>query len=158
MKKILAVLALIAASITMAFAQDAKAEAKLTETEVAGPNIEFETTTIDYGTIAQGADPYRVFKFKNTGTEPLVIKHAKGSCGCTVAEWPKEPILPGEAGEIRVRYETKRIGKFTKTVTLTTNAADERQTLVIKGEVQKEAPQPSGLPQKEGNPFNGGNN
>lgn len=158
MKKILAVLVLAFASITITFAQAAKAEAKLTEAEVAGPSIEFETTTVDYGTIEQGADPYRVFKFTNTGTEPLIIKNAKGSCGCTVPEWPKEPISPGATGEIKVRYDTKRIGKFTKTVTLTTNAATERHTLIIKGDVQKEAPQPSGLPQKENNPFNGGSN
>ncbi|MBK7407756.1 MAG: DUF1573 domain-containing protein [Saprospirales bacterium] len=86
-----------------------------------GPVMSLETTEVDYGKIEQGADPYRVFKFTNTGKAPLVIENAKGSCGCTVPTYPKEPIAPGETSEIKVRYDTNRIGKFTKTVTLTTN-------------------------------------
>src|SRR5690606_27416711 len=55
-------------------------------------------TSLDYGKISQKSDPLRRVKFTNTGTEPLVIKNARGSCGCTVPDWPKEPILPGETG------------------------------------------------------------
>ncbi|MEZ4987377.1 MAG: DUF1573 domain-containing protein [Saprospiraceae bacterium] len=58
------------------------------------PQMVFEDTTVDYGTIEQGADPYRVFAFTNTGNAPLVITNAKGSCGCTVPTYPKEPIAP----------------------------------------------------------------
>jgi hypothetical protein len=158
MKKLIAALALLASFSTVALAQQENAAKATAEAEaVAGAAMEFEATTINYGKIEQGADPYRTFTFKNTGTEPLVIKHAKGSCGCTVPTYPKEPILPGETGEIKVRYDTKRIGAFKKTVTLTTNIPDERVLLTIEGEVLKEAPQPSGLPAKESNPFNGGN-
>lgn len=153
MKKLLSVLALIVAVVAVSFGQNAKAEEA---TQKAGPAIDFEATTVDYGTIEQGSDPYRVFTFTNTGTEPLVIKHAKGSCGCTVPTYPKEPIMPGETGEIKVRYDTNRIGNFTKTVTLTTNAADERTTLIIKGKVEKKEAEPEGLPSKENNPFGGG--
>lgn len=118
-----------------------------------GPTMVFEKETVDYGTIEQGADPYRSFKFKNTGNEPLIITHAKGSCGCTVPTYPKEPIAPGEASEIKVRYDTNRLGRFTKRVTLTTNAGDAKKMLTIKGEVKKKAEEPEGLPKEEGNMF-----
>ena len=100
-----------------------------------GPQMTFESNEIDYGTIVQNSDPLRVFKFTNDGTEPLVIKHAKGSCGCTVPAYPKQPIAPGESATIEVRYDTKRIGQFQKTVELTTNEAEPTHTLRIKGKV-----------------------
>ena len=78
----------------------------------------------------------REFVFTNNGTEPLIIKNAKGSCGCTVPTWPREAIAPGATAEIGVNYETKRVGKFTKTITLTTNADKKPVILTIKGEVQ----------------------
>ena len=84
-----------------------------------GPQMEFKSLEVDYGTIEQGADPYRVFQFTNTGTAPLVITNAKGSCGCTVPTYPKEPILPNHEAEIKVRYDTNRVGPFTKKITLT---------------------------------------
>ncbi len=101
-----------------------------------GPVMTFETTTIDYGTINKGADGVRKFKFTNTGNEPLIIKSAKGSCGCTVPTYPKEPIMPGESSHIEVRYDTNRPGEFTKTVTITTNEAVETRMLTIKGNVK----------------------
>jgi hypothetical protein len=109
-----------------------------------------ETTEIDYGKIDQGADPYRVFKFTNTGKAPLVIETAKGSCGCTVPTFPKEPIAPGEISEIKVRYDTNRIGKFTKTVTITTNEAIVTRTLKISGEVIAKPTEPEGVPASTG--------
>jgi hypothetical protein len=100
-----------------------------------GPVMKLEVTEIDYGEIVQGADPLREFKFTNVGTEPLIISNAKGSCGCTVPKWPKDPILPGESATIEVRYDTNRIGPFQKTVTLTTNEATPTHVLKIKGKV-----------------------
>lgn len=102
-----------------------------------GPSMKFETIEIDYGTIDQGADGVRKFMFTNTGTEPLVIKNARGSCGCTVPTWPKEPVMPGETASVDVRYDTNRVGKFTKTVTLTTNETIGTRMLTIKGDVMK---------------------
>ena len=101
------------------------------------PVMAFDSTEINYGVIQQNSDPYREFHFKNTGETPLVISHAKGSCGCTVPEWSKEPVGPGEEGVIKVRYATNRLGKFTKTVTLTTNDTEGKHVLTIKGEVLK---------------------
>ena len=97
----------------------------------------FENEDIDYGTIAYNSDGLRVFKFTNTGNAPIVISKAKGSCGCTVPTYSKNVILPGEKGEIQVKYATNRIGKFTKTVMLTTNASQPNKVLRIKGEVLK---------------------
>lgn len=115
-----------------------------------GPVMTLETTEVDYGKIEQGADPYRVFKFTNTGKAPLVIENAKGSCGCTVPTYPKEPIAPGETAEIKVRYDTNRVGKFTKTITLTTNEAVQTRTLRVSGEVSAKPTEPEGVPASTG--------
>ena len=80
MKNILAALVLLFAAGSTYAQEDA--------TPAQGPSMNFETTEIDYGVIAQNSDPLRVFKFTNEGSEPLVIKHAKGSCGCTVPSYP----------------------------------------------------------------------
>ncbi len=112
------------------------------QAKVGGPVMSFEKTEIDYGTIQQNADPLRKFKFKNTGTEPLVIKNARGSCGCTVPSYKKEPIMPGETSDIEVRYATDRIGVFTKTVTIETNEGDQSRVLTIKGNVLEKKVEP----------------
>jgi hypothetical protein len=114
-----------------------------------GPVMTFEVTTVDYGTIEKGADPVRHFKFTNTGNEPLIIKSAKGSCGCTVPTYPQEPIMPGESANIDVRYDTQRVGNFNKTVTLTTNETPDTHTLTIKGEV-KAPPTQESVPASNG--------
>ncbi len=129
MKKIFSIFTAVAFLATISFAQNAPTKAG------GGPVMSFETTEVDYGEIMQGGEPLRVFKFKNTGDEPLIISKAKGSCGCTVPSYPKEPILPGESAQIEVRYDTNRIGPFQKTVTLTTNEATPDHTLKIKGKV-----------------------
>jgi hypothetical protein len=120
-----------------------------------GPVMTFEVTTVDYGTIEKGADPIRKFKFTNTGNEPLIIKSAKGSCGCTVPTYPKEPIMPGESNVVEVRYDTQRVGMFTETVTLATNETTDTPTLTIKGEV-KAPPTQESVPLPTGG-LNGGN-
>ena len=156
MKKILSISAFFFLMTMVAVAQSTVAPAAADaqdETTTDGPQMSFEDDTIDYGTIEQGADPYRFFKFENTGNEALVIKHAKGSCGCTVPTYPKEPILPGEKAEIKVRYDTNRVGPFTKRVTLTTNVGEENIVLTIKGKVEKKPEEPAGLPSND-NPFN----
>lgn len=100
------------------------------------PEIAFESEMHDYGTIKQGVDGGCEFKFKNTGKDPLIISNAKGSCGCTVPTWPKEPIMKGQTGVIKVHYDTKRVGAFTKTVTLNSNAKTDTKILTIKGVVE----------------------
>ncbi|MBK7231905.1 MAG: DUF1573 domain-containing protein [Saprospiraceae bacterium] len=103
-----------------------------------GPKMVFENTSVDYGEIKKGSEPVRKVSFTNKGTEPLIIKNARGSCGCTVPTWPKEPIMPGEAGTIEIRYDTQRPGPINKTVKIQTNEGDEEQTLYLKGNVASE--------------------
>lgn len=113
--------------------------------------ISFETEVIDYGTIEKSANGVRNFTFKNTGNAPLIISDAKKSCGCTVPQWPKEPIMPGESGVIKVKYDTKRVGAFTKYVTVTSNAQNNSTVrLKIHGKIEPEA---APTPSKEENLF-----
>ena len=98
--------------------------------------IDFTKETHDYGTIKYGADGTCSFEFKNTGNAPLIISNAKGSCGCTVPEWPKEPIAPGAKATIKVKYDTNRPGAINKSVTITSNAANSPEKVIyIKGTV-----------------------
>ncbi|HQU59691.1 MAG: DUF1573 domain-containing protein [Phaeodactylibacter sp.] len=155
MKKLLSVLAMLSLVVALGYSQNETATPQVVaETEQDGPVMAFETETVDYGVIEQGSEPFRVFKFTNTGNAPLIITNAKGSCGCTVPTYPKEPIGPGESSEIKVRYDTNRLGKFTKRVTLTTNVGTEQKMLTITGEVIKKPEEPAGLPANEGSLFN----
>lgn len=99
------------------------------------PVMSFETKEHDFGTIAQDDNGTYLFMFTNTGKEPLVIKEAHGSCGCTVPRWPHSPVNPGQKDTIKVTYDTHRIGVFTKTVTITSNAKESPMVLSIKGKV-----------------------
>lgn len=111
---------------------------------------------LDYGTVEMNAEPLRIVKFTNTGTEPLIIKNARGSCGCTVPTWPKEPIMPGETGQIEVRYATNRVGPINKKVTITTNEAVEH-FINLAGKVNDTAKTPDPVPAPEQNVIKGGN-
>ncbi len=133
MKKILLTLSFFAAA-TIAMAQTAATS------NPNAPEITFDSKVIDYGTIQQNADGNRVFTFTNSGNEPLIITNTKGSCGCTVPTRPTEPIAPGATGEIKVKYDTKRVGPFTKTVTVTSNSSTPTVQLRIKGVVEKAEP------------------
>jgi hypothetical protein len=99
------------------------------------PEISFDKTVHDYGTIVQGADGTCEFKFTNTGKEPLILNKPVSSCGCTVPTWPQEPILPGKGDVIKVTYATHNVGPINKTVTVTSNAKTNRIVLSIKGTV-----------------------
>ena len=119
-----------------------------------GAQINFEKEVHDYGTIDNGANGQCTFEFKNTGNAPLIISNAKGSCGCTVPSWPKEPIAPGASAVITVKYDTKRPGAINKSVTITSNAVNSPTKVIrIKGNV---LPKPtSGAPvNKTGAPVN----
>lgn len=141
MKKLILLAALTLGTVTVSQAQTKKntTEATTTTTQkVNGPEVNWENEVIDYGTIAKGSNGAREFRFTNTGTTPLVINSASGSCGCTVPTKPTEPIMPGQSGVIGVKYDTQRVGPFTKTVTVSTNASDKPKVLTIKGTVTAE--------------------
>ncbi len=112
--------------------------------KVNGAGMVFESETIDYGTIAHNADGNRKFEFTNNGNKALIITNAQGSCGCTVPTTPKEPIAPGARGVIGVKYATDRVGPFTKTVTVSSNAEGQpSKVLTIKGTVLPDATAPA---------------
>jgi len=97
--------------------------------------MSFEAETIDYGQIDKGSDGVRVFTFTNTGDADLIISDVKSSCGCTVPKKPDGPVAPGATSTIEVKYDTKRVGKIRKTITVYSNAAEPVKALKIKGEV-----------------------
>lgn len=104
----------------------------------------FESEEHDFGTITQGESVTYEFKFINTGTEPLIISKAEGSCGCTVPIFPKEPILKNQSAIIKVTFNsTGKSGMQDKTVTLTSNAKRNPMILHIKGNVEKLIEQPT---------------
>ena len=98
--------------------------------------MDFEALEWDFGEIDQGDVVEYAFKFTNSGLDPLIITNAKGSCGCTVPEWPRAPVAPGETGVIDVKFNSKgKKGKQNKRVTLTTNMVPSQQVLTVKGQI-----------------------
>jgi len=106
------------------------------EKEANRPVISFEETTHNYGSIEYKGDGSCEFTFENTGKEPLLLTKVRSSCGCTVPEtWPKDPIKPGETGSIKVKYNTRIKGNFTKSIRVYSNANNSPTRLIIKGKV-----------------------
>jgi hypothetical protein len=106
--------------------------------------VVYEHTDFDFGTVKEGEKVKHVYKFKNTGSEPLIISSAKGSCGCTVPKWPSEPIAPGGTGQIDVEFDSKgKPGKQTKRVTVTANTVPAQMFLNITGNVEKDPNAPA---------------
>ena len=111
--------------------------------EVAKPvgpttSMAFAVQEWDFGNIEQNSENTHIFEFTNTGNEPLIIQDAKGSCGCTVPKYPKEPIAPGATGEIEVEYKPgTQKGNQTKAVTLTANTQPEQTVLQITAMVEE---------------------
>lgn len=106
------------------------------------PDMKFESEVIDYGVLEYDANGIREFKFTNVGKTPLTITAVTAECGCTTTTidgkqgWPAEPVLPGKSGVIKIKYDTKRVGRFEKNVTITSNAKFATQKVKLKGEVK----------------------
>lgn len=147
MKKIISTLAL-------AFLIGTGIKAQEISTAPPDPNaseLKFESEVIDYGMLDYDANTLREFKFKNTGKSPLILSNIQTQCGCTnVDGWPKEPIAPGKTATFKVKYDSKRVGKFDKKITVTSNAKNPTVILTIKGEV-KPAPATNTGAQPTGN-------
>jgi len=148
MKKIILTTSVIFFVISVSFSQktttevkkvkptSTEEEVKKVKTDKKAPEITFEKTTYDYGTIEKGSDGTCEFVFKNTGKQPLILNNCKSSCGCTVPKWPKEPIKKKQKGVIKVKYNTNRVGNFAKSVTVYSNAKNSPVRLTIKGKVK----------------------
>ena len=141
MKKGLLLIAVVAAMAFTSCKDNAAEKVKAENVEDAAerdaqavvyPEISFEKTEHDFGTIDQGTAVEHTFKFTNTGNAPLVITNATSSCGCTVPTWTKEPIAPGETGEMLVKFNGSGQNQVTKTVTVTANTEAGTEQLQIK--------------------------
>jgi hypothetical protein len=112
--------------------------------QLTAQKIDFEVKEINYGDLMQGDNGLRIFKFKNTGNAPLVISDVQKTCGCTSPDYTKTPIMPGETGEIKVSYDTNRIGQFTKFVTVFSNDPENNSVqLKIYGNIKAKESLPS---------------
>jgi hypothetical protein len=127
MKKLFAIITMMFLAALTIQAQDKPATPK--------DSIVFAATTHDYGTIVQSSDGSCIFAFTNKGKAPIVLNDVKASCGCTVPEWTRTPVAPGEKGSIKVTYNTNNVGAFTKSITVNSNAINSPLVLIIKGTV-----------------------
>ncbi len=124
--------------ITDANAQKRKSKSKKKheiDSTLMVPEVIFESKVYNYGTILQDSEGLATFVLKNVGNANLIITNCSASCGCTVPNWPKEPIEPGAIDTITVKYDTRRLGAINKNVYVMTNAGDHRIILNLKGEV-----------------------
>ena len=143
MKKIFLLFILLILSLTIS-AQSIEKPAKkikvkkknivLEDTLPKFPEIKFSYIVYDYGTIVKNGNGVCYFEFTNTGRADLQLTNVSSTCGCTVPQWPKEPIPPGQSSSIKVSYNTSRVGGINKNVYVDSNAG-ERITLNIKGSV-----------------------
>ena len=107
-------------------------------------NLTFAETEFNFGKVVAGEKVSHTYKFTNTGKEPLIISNAKGSCGCTVPQWPREPIAVGGTGEITVVFDSKnKKGPRNQKVTLTANTDPPQTFLYLKGEVEPDPNAPA---------------
>src|SRR5210317_1533944 len=150
MKKIF-LITMVAFSMVLASCKD-KATSKIDSTnletakerdakiELGAPVIEFDQREYDFGEVIEGETVEGVFKVTNAGKSDLVITSAKATCGCTVPEWPKDAIKPGESADIKFTFNSRgRQGKQTKSITLKTNTEKITEILRIKGTVVKKS-------------------
>lgn len=97
--------------------------------------ITFADTLIEFGQMEFDGQGDREFVFTSTGEAPLLLTHVRSTCGCTIPEWSKEPVNPGDTGRIKVSYDTRRTGRFKKSVYVYSNAIEGTRRLYISGEV-----------------------
>ena len=139
MKRILFIVAIILIA-GMAFSQE-NAPKKGKKDKVQTENVEkrssilFDKLVHDFGTMEKGGDASCVFTFKNVTKKPVTLTNVKTSCGCTAADWPKEPIAKKKKGSIKVKYDSNRIGKFTKTIKVYIEGEENPIQLEIKGTI-----------------------
>ena len=108
----------------------------LSSSSLAQGVFQFEVDSFDFGAVEEGDKAEKTFVFKNTGNQPIIMSNVRASCGCTTPSWTKEPVLPGQSGQIQVSYNSAgRPGAFNKTITITSNATEATKVLTIRGNV-----------------------
>ncbi len=136
MKKIIASLLFVVVTFTFSCSQTPTVKE---DKSVFGPGIEFDKKESEFRVIEQGGDGMFEFVLTNTGTEPLILSNVRSSCGCTVPGWTREPIKAGESVPITAKYDTRRIGQFSKSISVYSNATEAPVVLRIKGKVEPKA-------------------
>ena len=137
--RILTMFTLISAMFLMAFST---AQPTPSQTGLEGKSsstvttIKWQSETIDLGEVEQGKPVSAYFELENTGSVPLIISRVKTSCGCTVSDYERDPILPGETSKIKATYNAKAKGAFNKTITVYANTESGNKLLVLKGKVK----------------------
>ena len=131
MKKIFLSMAFIMSFAMGLIAQDNT----MTPANPNAPILKLDKTEYDYGTIYQNSDGNMYFAYTNEGQEPLIFSRVKSSCGCTVPKWSRTPLMPGQTDTLKVRYDTKRLGSFHKSITISSNASTPKVILKLKGKV-----------------------
>ena len=153
MKKAILGLSLLSMMAFMSCKENASSKVKTDNVAVAAerdesakqvPVMEFEKSEHDFGIIEQGTPQETIFTFTNTGNAPLVITNATSSCGCTVPNPPKEPIAPGEKGELVVKFNGSGQNQITKTITVVANTTKGSELLRIKAFVNPKGAAPLG--------------
>lgn len=139
MKKLIILSLLTVFTFSISCSQTSHAENTI-DIDAQGPSIKFEVLSHDYGTLQKNGNGTFNFNFVNEGTEPLILSNVRSSCGCTIPQWPREPIAPGDSKTIKVKYDTRRIGSFSKSITVTSNGSEQAIVLRIKGKVVQPAP------------------
>lgn len=141
MKKALVLALTLACAGFGAHAQTAAVKPANAQEKVAGPQIQFDEMKYDFGSAKQGDVVKHVFKFKNVGTQPLVISNIGVSCGCTTPEWTKDPVMPGKTGTITANFNTAgKMGVQNKVLTVESNSAGGNAMVSLVGEVKESAP------------------
>lgn len=151
MKKIFSIAVLMVFALSLSAQDEAGKPQKVKE-----PEITFETLVHDYGQILQNDNGECEFRFKNTGKADLILTNCRSSCGCTVPEWPHDSIAPGKKASIKVKYNTGRLGVINKSITVESNATNNRVVLTIKGNVSARPAEAS--PENSATPLNTPNN
>lgn len=118
--------------------QDSNQTANIEASVEGAPSMKFVEETYDFGKIKDGEKVSYDFIFKNEGKTPLIIKDATATCGCTVPEWPKEPVAPGQSGKISVVFNSAgKSGLQDKIVTITANTVPAQTQIHLVGEIIK---------------------
>ena len=133
MKKLFLIVLMALSTFSWAVAQNNFTPMQLEN--YAGPRAEWNKEVYNFGVIPKGVPVSVVFKFKNTGSSPLIIADVETTCGCTTPFYTKDPVMPGKEGQIKARYNAANAGTFNKTITVKTNAGDSKK-LTIKGVVK----------------------
>jgi hypothetical protein len=147
MKKLCSTLFLMGALVFSSTAQ-----VNLVTDEQVDPNapvISWVEEVHDFGTIPQGIPVTHRFEFSNSGKSPLIISNVQKTCGCTVTEWSKEPIVPGGSGFVTAQFNAASPGAFNKAITVQSNSSTPNKKLYFKGTVDAKNESQSGVPEKQ---------